>query len=232
MGSLTPSQIGYLPERVFYPAHCHLEEYLETMGKMNGLHGPVLKKTVQRRLEQVGLGDMAGWRINACSKGMLQRLGIAQALIADPPFLILDEPVNGLDPAWQKTIRDLLRELRQEGKTLLLSTHLLTEMTQICTHIAILKRGRLILAGPVSEILPLQPTVMISVNQLPVGVLAALHDIHPRIENASNIILLKDEAISYKHQVLQMVLEAGLDVTRLEQRRITMEEIYLEAMAR
>jgi ABC-2 type transport system ATP-binding protein len=110
-------------------------------------------KTVEDMLERVGLASRAGDRVRTYSLGMRQRLGIAAALLKDPEVLILDEPANGLDPAGMKEVRDLLRNLAREGRTVFLSSHLLGEVQQVCDRVAILSRGRCIAAGPVGEVL-------------------------------------------------------------------------------
>ena len=108
---------------------------------------------VERVLEQVGLGDRAGDLVKTYSLGMRQRLGLAVALLKDPALLVLDEPANGLDPAGIREVRELLRRLRGEGRTIFLSSHILSEVEQVCDHVAILARGRCVAAGPVQEIL-------------------------------------------------------------------------------
>src|SRR6266536_2551151 len=111
------------------------------------------RRRVDEVLELVDLAGRAGDRVRTYSLGMRQRLGIAAALLKDPEVLILDEPANGLDPAGMKEVRDLLRSLADEGRTVFLSSHLLGEVQQICDRVAILSRGRCIAAGPVAEVL-------------------------------------------------------------------------------
>lgn len=117
-----------------------------------GLYG-IGRKVVDDALERVGLAARAGHRVRTYSLGMKQRLGIAAALLKDPEVLILDEPANGLDPAGMKEVRELLRQLGGEGRTVFLSSHILSEVQQGCDRVAILARGRLIAAGPVGEVL-------------------------------------------------------------------------------
>ncbi len=109
--------------------------------------------TVERMLERVGLADRAHHRVKTYSLGMRQRLGLAAALLKDPQVLILDEPANGLDPAGIKEVRDLLRSLGDEGRTVFVSSHILSEVRQTCDRVAILARGRCVASGPVDEVL-------------------------------------------------------------------------------
>jgi ABC-2 type transport system ATP-binding protein len=117
-----------------------------------GLYG-IGRKAVDDALERVGLGPRAGHRVRTYSLGMKQRLGIAAALLKDPEVLILDEPANGLDPAGIREVRELLRQLGREGRTVFLSSHILSEVQHVCDRVAILARGRCIAAGPVEEVL-------------------------------------------------------------------------------
>jgi ABC-2 type transport system ATP-binding protein len=122
---------------------------LQLLGRLQGI-GP---RMVDAVLDQVGLGDRAGDQVRTYSLGMKQRLGIAAALLKDPEVLILDEPANGLDPAGIKEIRDLVRKLGKEGRTVFVSSHQLAEVQQMCDRVAILSRGRSVADGPVSEVL-------------------------------------------------------------------------------
>jgi ABC-2 type transport system ATP-binding protein len=122
---------------------------LELLGRVDGI-GP---RAVQERLDQVDLADRADDRVKTYSLGMRQRLGIAAALLRDPELLILDEPANGLDPAGIKEVRELVRKLGNEGRTVFVSSHILSEVRQMCDHVAILARGRMVRAGSVHEVL-------------------------------------------------------------------------------
>jgi ABC-2 type transport system ATP-binding protein len=223
-------QIGYLPERPAMPPRSHVAEYLTLMGRLSGLRGRRLRSAVEQRLVQVGLRRSAGTRIGACSKGMLQRLGLAVALIADPPLLVLDEPMEGLDPAWQKTVRDLLVDLNRQGKTVLLSTHRLSDVAQVCSHVAILAQGQLKAAGALEQVLPPRQQVIIGVDHLPDELRAALRTLHPDVRLGGATIALAGEALPCKAQVLNLLLNAGVDIEDVTRQRLTLEEVYLEAV--
>ena len=223
-------QIGYLPERPAMPIRSRVGEYLTLIGRLSGLGGRRLHSTVEQRLVQVGLRRAAGIRIGACSKGMLQRLGLAVALIADPPLLVLDEPMEGLDPAWQKTVRDLLVELNRQGKTVLLSTHRLSDVAQVCSHVAILAQGQLKAAGALEDVLPPRRQVIIGVDRVPDGLRATLASLHPDIRVGGGAIALGGEALAYKAPVLSLLLAAGVDIQDVTQQRLSLEEVYLEAV--
>ena len=227
---LSPVRIGYLPERPFFPPRSTLEEYLLTAGRLSGMQELALHQTVAHRLEQLGLAEMAGRRINTCSRGMLQRLGLATSLLDSPPLLLWDEPMSGLDPAWQKYVRELIRGLAAEGTTLLLSTHDLSEVEQVCTHVAIVYRGRLIRQGSLAEVLACRPEVTIAIDDLPDCLAEALPITYPGLTVDGSLITLRDEAIAHKTMVLRTLLEGGADILRLAQTRVTLEQIYMEAV--
>jgi ABC-2 type transport system ATP-binding protein len=229
-GSLATHQIGYLPERIFFPMGSRIAEYLLAIGELGGLGGGALRERVDTVLRHVGLNDVSQLRIRACSKGMLQRLGLAQALLDDPPFLLLDEPMGGLDPAWQRHLRDLIRLLHGEGKTILLSTHRLSEVAELCTHVAILRQGRLVRSGALAEVLPARPQLTIAVSALPSPLHDALRTLHPSIVVQDGLVTLRDDAIQRKPEVLRLLLDSRVDIRHLEQQRTTLEEVYLEAL--
>jgi ABC-2 type transport system ATP-binding protein len=221
-------QIGFVPERPAFPPRCPADEYLTLAAQLSDISAAVLRNVVTARLQQVGLSHAARWRVNQFSKGMLQRLAIAQALLSDPGFLILDEPMNGLDPAGQKEIRDLIKSLRREGRTVLFSTHRLDDMADVCTHVAILKRGRLVREGLLEEMAPLRDKIVITMDRVPPPqTIAALC---PGIMIDGNTLVLTGDVVAHQASVLRFLLDMGVEIQALSRQRATLEEIYLEAM--
>jgi ABC-2 type transport system ATP-binding protein len=226
-GAWTPAQIGYVPERPSFPLRCPADESLIVAGELSGMNGAVLRNTVNARLTQVGLQHAAHWNVNQFSKGMLQRLALAHALLSDPALFILDEPMSGLDPAAQKEVREIIKSLRYDGKTVLFSTHRLDDIEDVCTHVAILKRGRLVRAGTMDEILTPHPQIVITVNALPASY--ALAEWYPGIAAQGNTITLNGDAVARKADVIRRLLGDGVDIQSLTQQRVTLEQVYLEA---
>jgi ABC-2 type transport system ATP-binding protein len=223
-------QLGYLPERPHFPARFKLDEYLHIVDKLSGNEKTGSNSRVQRVLEQTGLGQVSNWRISSCSKGMLQRLAVAQALLSEPPLLLLDEPLSGLDPAAQAAMRYLIRELCRSGKTVVLSTHRLSDVTQVCSHIAILSRGQLARSGPLEEVLVPRSQVVIVVDHLPETLAARIEQLHANVQVNGNEIILPGESMPMKPVVLRLLLDAQIEVQRLEQQRATLEEVYLQSV--
>ena len=195
--------IGFLPENPYFYKFLTGEETLRFFGKLCRVTGARLKNRVSELLELVGLAEAGHRRLATYSKGMLQRIGLAQALIHDPKLLVLDEPTAGVDPAGAVKIRDLIAELKQRGVTILLSSHLLAQMQEICDRIGILARGVLVREGRLEELL--------TVNNRSEFVL----------ENASSALFKEIEKLA-----------ANSNARLIDHRRstTTLEQLFLEAM--
>lgn len=231
LGNLHASQIGYLPERAFYPGQFTIRSYLSIMGRLAGLEGSGVRAQIDQILHQVNLYDARNQRLGTCSRGMLQRLGLAQALLADPPLVLLDEPASALDPAGQRFIRQQIVSLHQAGITVVLSTHHLDEVTRICTHIAMLSKGRLVRLGLLESMLAPKSQVIITVGPMPAKLPAQIASLAPDVAVTKNQIVLGGESTSSKAQVLRTLLDNEIDVRQLTERHATLEEVYLEATA-
>jgi ABC-2 type transport system ATP-binding protein len=144
--------VGYLPESPYFYRHLTGRELVQFYARMCGMAGQLLSVKVTESLETVGMSDAADRRVGTYSKGMLQRVGLAQALVHDPQLLILDEPTAGVDPVGSAAISELILKLKARGKTVLITSHLLGQIEDICDRVAILDRGRLMLEGAVREL--------------------------------------------------------------------------------
>lgn len=147
--------VGFLPENPYFYKFLTGAETVRFFGKLSGLGGDALEARVAELLELVGLKDAAQRRVGSYSKGMLQRIGLAQALVQDPGLLVLDEPTAGVDPVGSREIRDLILELKARGKTVLLCSHLLSQVQEVCDRVGILARGSLVREGRVDDLLVL-----------------------------------------------------------------------------
>ena len=145
-------QIGYMPETAYYYPYLNARELLSFYGGICGLDAKTIRTRTDELLARVDLAEAARRPLKTYSKGMLQRAGIAQALLADPALLVLDEPFTGLDPLARIHFRDLMRELRDAGKTIFFSSHELGETELLCDRVAILKKGRCLYQGAVRDL--------------------------------------------------------------------------------
>lgn len=147
-------QIGFLPENPYFPAFLSGTELVRYYGKLSGMGGKALEGRVQELLSLVRLGGEAGRRpLRTYSKGMLQRAGLAGALVSDPEIVMLDEPTAGVDPAGSREIRDLIRELKRRGKTVMFSSHLLEQVEDVADRVIILHRGQKLREGRLEDLL-------------------------------------------------------------------------------
>ncbi|HEV8335729.1 MAG TPA: ABC transporter ATP-binding protein [Candidatus Polarisedimenticolia bacterium] len=147
------SRIGFLPENPYFYDYLTAREFLDFYGRLFGLARPAREARIRELLARVGLANRADRQLRKFSKGMLQRIGLAQALINDPDLVILDEPMSGLDPVGRREVRDLILSLKEAGKTIFFSTHILSDTELICDRVGILSKGDLKAVGKVSELL-------------------------------------------------------------------------------
>ncbi len=146
------SQIGFLPEQPYFYDHLSARELLNYYGQLSGVPVKARSARVEQMLGRVGLADAAGMQLRKFSKGMLQRVGLAQAILHDPKLVFLDEPMSGLDPMGRREVRDLIQQLRSEGKTVFFSTHILSDAEALCDRVAVIHQGELRGVGAVAEL--------------------------------------------------------------------------------
>jgi ABC-2 type transport system ATP-binding protein len=149
----TKARLGFLPESPYFYDYLTSREFLGFYGHLFGLWGAALDKRVDELLELVGMTHAKDLQLRKFSKGMLQRVGVAQALINDPELVVLDEPMSGLDPIGRKEVRDLILRLKESGKTVLFSSHILHDAEVLCDRIAMILKGRLVACGLVTDLL-------------------------------------------------------------------------------
>ncbi len=222
--------IGFKPERLLFPNQLRIQQYLEMMAGLSNIPRPMVKQVVQNSLEKVGLLYATHKKIGACSKGMRQRLGLAQVLIGDSPLLLLDEPSNGLDPEGQTDILRVIQSLHAAGKTIVISSHHLHEITQVCTQLIILNHGQIHYRNSMAEALAVRPHVLLRTDKDLTPMRDMFTALHPDISVEGSRLVLKNEAMALRRPVLALLLNSGYDVLHVEQKRITLAEIYAKAV--
>ena len=151
--SAAKSKVGFLPESPYFYDYLTGREFLRFYGHLFGLSGTALEKRIDELLDLVGMTHARDLQLRKFSKGMLQRVGIAQALINDPELVVLDEPMSGLDPIGRKEVRDLIFRLKESGKTVMFSSHILHDAELLCDRVAMIMKGKLVACGHVSELM-------------------------------------------------------------------------------
>lgn len=179
--------VGFLPENPYFQKFLTGAETVAFFGRLAGLPARKLKERARELLALVGLEEAADRRLSGYSKGMLQRIGLAQALVQEPRLLVLDEPTAGVDPAGSRDIKDLILKLKERGITVLLCSHLLAQVQEICDRIGILHRGKLVCEGPLAELIERRAQTELV------------------LENASDELVRELEAVVARHQGARVV---------------------------
>ena len=201
-------RIGYLPEESYLYKFLNAEETLHFYGRLFKISSSERKKRVGRLIDMVGLSGAKHRQLREYSKGMQRRIGLAQALINTPELILLDEPTSGLDPIGTAEIKQLIRELREQGKTIVLSGHLLADMQDICDRIAILHRGELKEIGKVSDLLPVQDVTQIKTRDLPEAALQEIRAVIAR--HGAELLAIDHPTTTLEELFLRIVRESDL----------------------
>jgi ABC-2 type transport system ATP-binding protein len=220
-------RIGFLPENFAFYRHLDAEKLLQFHLRLSGRQVANPNALISGLLAKVKLDGFKGLRIGKYSRGMVQRLGIAQALLGNPELLVLDEPTSGLDPAGRKEVRDLILALKAEGKTVFLSSHILSEAEQICDRVIIINRGRLVRTGGMQEMLAESNRVEIVVDQLPDGLEQTVKELGASVDREANRVRIAADAVK-KRTLAEMLWAGGCDVLSLTPMKNSLEEMFLK----
>lgn len=219
---------GYLPENHRYPQFLTAFGTLLHFGRLHGIPDAVLKTRAYSLLELVGLKDWVTVKVKKFSKGMLQRLGLAQALLSDPDILFLDEPTDGVDPVGRKEIRDLLTSLRSQGKTIFLNSHLLSEVELISDRVAILNKGEVLRVGTIQEITSRHLEYELILQETPSeALLSELKDFCKTLDRKGNHLVVSVNAKSDLDRVIDLVRKNGHSIESFAQRKSSLEDFFI-----
>jgi ABC-2 type transport system ATP-binding protein len=226
------SRIGYLPENPYFYDHLTPEEFLNYAGQLFGLSASDRRARSRRLLERVGLTEARRIPLRKFSKGMVQRLGIAQTLINDPELIFLDEPMSGLDPLGRHEVRDLILELRREGKTIFFSTHILSDAEALCDRVGILHRGRWQGCGELHEILSVgaHTTEVVLENPKP-EVLSELNSYTTSVVRTGDRVRLEIPTEADVATVLEVSLRRRAKILSVNPVKMSLEDYFMAHVA-
>jgi ABC-2 type transport system ATP-binding protein len=221
-------KIGFLPENPYVYPYLTPREFIELSGRLSGLGGKALRARTAAVLGQVGIAYAADRQARRLSKGMLQRTGLAAALVADPEMLILDEPMSGLDPVGRKEVRDLIFRERDEGRTIFFSTHILSDVEAMCDRVAILRQGEVVVSGSIRKLL--RGDVLhtdVSVASASDALVARLAARGFAVKRRPDLVVFEIAGEARVGEVLSEALAAGAQVVEVTPRRETLEDLFL-----
>ncbi len=222
-------RIGFMPENPYVYPFLTPTEFVEMCGRLSGLRGSAVRERTRHVLEQVGVAYAANRQVRRLSKGMLQRTGLAAALVADPELLILDEPMSGLDPVGRKEVRDLILEERIKGRTIFFSTHILNDVETLCDCVTILRRGEVVVSGKLNELLRQDVQRVDLVLGGRFEELGAKLEAEGRVlRRAGGRLVVECEGIPAAQHLMREVLGTpGVDVVELIPKQETLEELFV-----
>ena len=221
--------IGYLPENPYFYDHLTPEELLTYIGTLFGIRQPVLRKKILELLESVGLAEARKLQLRKFSKGMVQRVGIAQALINDPEVVFMDEPMSGLDPLGRREVRLVISSLRTRGATVFFSSHILPDVEALCDRVAIMNRGKLLELGALLDILKvkIQGHEIILAHVQP-AVLEALRPMCEEITLMSDRVHIRAATSRQAGAIVSQAVSGGAELVSVNPIRASLEEYFFQ----
>jgi len=220
-------RIGFLPENPYFYDYLTAREFLDFYGRLKGMDAAARRTRVGEQLERVGLARHAGTALRKFSKGMIQRLGLAQAILDDPELLILDEPMSGLDPVGRREVRDIILSFRAAGRTVFFSSHILQDAELICDRVAILRRGRLKSVGRLDSLISRQ------VRWFEVAVQGAVPETSgvETLSSSGSETLVRVPDVETLTRLLATTQQSGGKVLSVWPNRETLEDLFMKEVA-
>lgn len=222
--------IGFLPEQPYFYDYLTAEEFLSFYGGLFDLKQSTLKPKIKELLSLVGLEGKEKVQLRKFSKGMLQRIGIAQALINDPKLVILDEPMSGLDPIGRKEVRDIIIHLKEKGKTVFFSSHILPDVEMICDRVGIIGKGKLLKTGKVDDLIHSMSTksVEMMVEGISEPVLKSLKiKVQKMVASGNKFLLVFEKDEDVQNGIKEMTLSGG-KIRSITQQKMSLEEYFVK----
>jgi ABC-2 type transport system ATP-binding protein len=224
------TSIGYLPELFQFHDFLKASEFLDFHASLYGMEKSKRRQRVPEVLELVGLDDNANSRIRTFSKGMLQRIGIAQAIINQPRLLFLDEPTSALDPMGRRDVRDLIMRLSEDGTTIFLNSHLLSEVEMTCGRVGILNNGSLVRVSEMQALITPTPCVDVKVDRMTDEMLARIEALATSVEKTDDhwtVFLKSDNQVN---DLADIIMDSGVSLREFTPRQKPLEEVFIQAI--
>ena len=221
-------RLGFLPENPYVYPYLTPREFVTLCGRLSGLTGATLADRTMAMLTKVGIAYAADRPVRRLSKGMLQRTGLAAALVSDPELLILDEPMSGLDPVGRKEVRDIILEERASGRTIFFSTHILSDVEAMCDRVSILREGKVVISGALRTLL--RGDVLhtdITLAGVSDSLRQTLEEAGHRVQARADVVVVAIEGEKQVGNALRVALDAGAQVIEVAPRRETLEDLFL-----
>lgn len=219
---------GFLPENHRFPPYLTGLQMLKVYGGMNGLSSAEVKSRGGTLLDMVNMSQWKNTRIKKYSKGMMQRLGLAQAMLADPDIIFLDEPTDGVDPVGRHEIRNILKDLKKLGKTIFLNSHLLAEVEAVCDRVAVLNKGKLIRVGPAIGLVATTPTYKIEVAELQENVATQIKEKYPQSLISQNKIEISLDDDNRINEVIDLLRQNQISIISVVPAKLSLEESFIQ----
>ncbi|HEX8172070.1 MAG TPA: ABC transporter ATP-binding protein [Thermoanaerobaculia bacterium] len=221
-------RVGYLPEGHKIPNYLTARQALSIFGRMSGMDSKAIAQRIPVLLERVRLAQWTDVRIKKFSKGMTQRLGLACALIHSPKVLLLDEPTDGVDPVGRREIRDLLREEAKSGVTVLLNSHLLSEIELTCDRVAVLRNGKVAAFGTVDELTRTKATYKMVATPIDESLVAAFRESGAGVERLNGHMVLSVSDLQHLNALVDQLRARGGVLSELTPVRSTLEDVFVD----
>ncbi|MCC6188681.1 MAG: ABC transporter ATP-binding protein [Anaerolineales bacterium] len=222
------TQVGFLPEHFRFHDWLTAEEFLTLHGRLYNMPAPRLRARLSDLLERVGLMSFRRKTLRTFSKGMLQRIGLAQALINDPALVFLDEPTSGLDPVGRRLVRDIIRDLRARGTTVFLNSHLLSEVEITCDRVAFIKHGEVVHLSPLKTLLEGETRVTVRAGRLTPEILAGLAGLGRDMRADGSQVTLTIEGEAALPGLARYLVEQGAELYALTPQRLALEDLFIQ----
>jgi ABC-2 type transport system ATP-binding protein len=224
------AKVGFLPEHFRFHDWLTAVEFLNLHGNLYHMHGDQLKKRVPELLELVGLDGHSQKKLGAFSKGMLQRIGLAQALLNDPNLVFLDEPTSGLDPVGRRLVRDIIRDLSERGTTVFLNSHLLSEVEITCHRVAFIRHGEVLLTSSLQSLVEGELTVEVRARGLDEEVVAGLSRWSQSVRADGEHLTLTLPGEADIPEINNYLVEKGVEVYAIRPQQLSLEDLFIEVV--